>query len=299
MLHLLNIAPPASPAIPTAQYIRNIQPLTFFEKYTAQLENIVVVYGPKLVAGFVFLFLGWWIIRIIVKGLGRIMEARDIDPTLRPFLKSLLSISLKVMLILSVASQIGIQTTSFVAALGAAGLAIGLALQGSLANFAGGILILAFKPFKVGDFIGTQKYDGTVIEIQILYTILNTSDNKKVIIPNGVLSNNEVVNFTANDNRRIDTKISIGYSSDLLKAKEILTELLASNELILKDPAPIVGVGELTDNAMVFNIWAWVKRADYIAVKYNIHEMAKIKFDAAGIKLPWSELEPVFGKTNP
>jgi small conductance mechanosensitive channel len=276
--------------------IKDIKAVSQFEKFVDHAQGMAVEYGPKVIIGFVILVLGWWVIRILVRGLNRLMIARDIDPTLRPFLKSLLSISLKVLLLLSVASQIGIQTTSFVAALGAAGLAIGLALQGSLANFAGGILILVFKPFKVGDFIGTQKYDGTVSEIQILYTILNTTDNKKIVIPNGVLSNNEVVNYSANDNRRIDLKINIGYSSNLLKAKEIIEKTITANTLILKDPEPIVGVGELTENSIVFNVWIWVKRADFHNVKHQLQEMIKLGFDEAGIKLPWSELEPFTGK---
>lgn len=283
-------------ALPKPPDIQNIPAVNHFEKYARHAEDLALEYGPKVLFGFIVLVLGWWVIRIIVRGLNRLMVSRDIDPTLRPFLKSMISISLKILLLLSVASQIGIQTTSFMAALGAAGLAIGLALQGSLANFAGGILILAFKPFKVGDFIGTQKYEGTVSEIQILYTVLNTTDNKKVVIPNGLLSNNEVVNFSANDNRRIDIKISVGYSSDLLKTKEIIEKTVDANELVLKDPAPIIGVGELTDNAILFNIWIWVKRENYTKVKHDIQQMIKIGFDAGGIKLPWSELEPIMGK---
>jgi small conductance mechanosensitive channel len=284
--------------LPATGEIKNIQAVSRVESYVNHLHDLVMLYGPRLVMGLLFLLIGWWVIRILVKALNRLMIARDIDPTLRPFLKSLLSITLKILLLLTVASQIGIQTTSFMAALGAAGLAIGLALQGSLANFAGGILILVFKPFRVGDFIGTQKYDGTVSEIQILYTILNTSDNKKIVIPNGVLSNNEVVNYSANDNRRIDLKIIIGYSSDLLKAKEVLQKVVDANALVMKDPAPIIGVGELTDNSISFNVWIWVKRPDYQNVKHQVTEMIKIEFDKAGIKLPWSELEPIFGKNK-
>jgi small conductance mechanosensitive channel len=278
--------------------IKNIQAVSHFEKILNHAEQMLLVNGPKVIIGFFILVFGWWIIRILVRAFNRIMIARDIDPTLRPFLKSLLSISLKILLLLSVAAQIGIQTTSFMAALGAAGLAIGLALQGSLANFAGGILILVFKPFKVGDFIGTQKYDGTVSEIQILYTILNTSDNKKIVIPNGLLSNNEVVNYSANDNRRIDLKITVGYSSDLLKAKEIIQKVVESNDFVLKEPVPVIGVGELTDNAISFNVWVWVKRVDYQEVRHQVMEMVKLEFDKAGIKLPWSELEPIIRKNN-
>ena len=266
--------------------LQKVQAVTTVERYTEHLKKLVLEYGPRAVLAFVVLVFGWWLIRVVVKGLERVMEVREIDPTLRPFLRSLLSISLKVMLLLSVASQIGIQTTSFVAALGAAGLAIGLALQGSLANFAGGILILTFKPFKVGDFIGAQNYEGKVSEIQILYTILNTADNKKVVIPNGLLSNNSVVNFSANENRRVDLKINVDPGSNLSKAKEIIKNVVESNPLILKDPEPIIGVHDLTDSSITFVCWIWVKKDDYLTVKHQVHEIIKIQFDEAGIKLP-------------
>src|SRR5665213_1340715 len=220
------------PAPVAKQIKQGEQAISLFEKYSAHIKKMILQYGPGIILGLVVLVLGWWLIRILVKALYRLMMAMDIDPTLRPFLKSMISISLKVMLLLSVASQIGIQTTSFMAALGAAGLAIGLALQGSLANFAGGILILVFKPFRAGDFIGTQKYEGKVTEIQILYTILHTADNKKVVIPNGLLSNHEVVNFSANAIRRIDMKISISSDSNVLKAKEIMQKVVHDLSLI-------------------------------------------------------------------
>ena len=171
------------------------------------------------------------------------------------------------------------------------GLAIGLALQGSLANFAGGILILIFKPFKAGDYIGTQKYEGKVSEIQILYIILNTADNKKVVIPNGLLSNNEVVNFSANDNRRVDLKFKVSFESDLSKAKKILEEVVSANPLIFTDPAPVIGVNDLSDASIEFICWIWVKKEDYLAVKHQVHEMVKRGFDAAGIKLASNNIE--------
>lgn len=281
----------AIPAPVATEIKQGEKELSLFEKYTQHIKDLTVMYGPRIIIGLIVLIIGWWLIRMFVKAINRIMLARDIDPTLRPFLKSLISISLKVMLLISVASQIGIQTTSFMAALGAAGLAIGLALQGSLANFAGGILILVFKPFKAGDYIGTQKYEGQVSEIQILYTILNTSDNKKVVIPNGLLSNNEIVNFSANDNRRVDLKFKINFDSDLNRAKEILEEVVSANPMIFTDPAPVIGVNDLTESAIEFVCWIWVKRDDYLAVKHQVQEMAKKAFDAAGIKLASRNIE--------
>ncbi len=268
--------------------LNNVKAVTTFERYSDHVKTLVIIYGPRVLEGVLVLIIGWWLIRFVVRALNRLMIAREIDPTLRPFLKSLLSISLKVMLLLSVASQIGVQTTSFVAALGAAGLAVGLALQGSLANFAGGVLILFFKPFRAGDYIGAQSFEGKVTEIQILYTILTTADNKKVVIPNGLLSNNSVVNFSANENRRVDLKINVDTGSDLAKAKKIIEKVVASNALILNDPAPIIGVHDLTDNAMTFVCWIWVKKDDFLAVKHSVHEMIKMRFDEAGIKLPSS-----------
>jgi small conductance mechanosensitive channel len=262
------------------------KPVTNAERYVNHLHSLLIRYGPRIVMGLIFLVIGWWIINLIVRGLGHLMKIRDVDPTLRPFLRSVTSISLKMLLILSASSMMGIETTSFMAALGAAGLAVGLALQGSLSNFAGGVLILLFKPFRVGDFIEARGHEGTVKEIQILYTLLVTVDNKKVIIPNGNLSNNDVVNFTANDNRRIDLKIAISANSELLKAKEILIKAAQVDYRILKDPSPTIGVDNLVDNAVVFNCFVWVKRTDLGDVKHDLLERIKLEFDKAGIQLP-------------
>jgi small conductance mechanosensitive channel len=274
------------PALPRSAEQLVKKPVTNAERYINHLHSILIRYGPRVVVGLIFLLLGWWIINLIVRALGHIMKIRDVDPTLRPFLRSVTSISLKMLLILSASSMMGIETTSFMAALGAAGLAVGLALQGSLSNFAGGVLILLFKPFRVGDFIGARGYEGTVKEIQILYTIMVTVDNKKVVIPNGNLSNNDVVNFTAHDNRRIDLKIGINPGSDLMKAKEVLVAATQADYRILKEPSPTVGVESLVDNAVIFNCFVWVKRTDLGDVKHDLLERIKLEFDKAGIQLP-------------
>lgn len=274
------------PALPKSAERLVKKPVTNAERYVNHLHNLLIRYGPRIVMGLIFLVIGWWIINLIVRGLGHLMKIRDVDPTLRPFLRSVTSISLKMLLILSASSMMGIETTSFMAALGAAGLAVGLALQGSLSNFAGGVLILLFKPFRVGDFIEARGHEGTVKEIQILYTLLVTVDNKKVIIPNGNLSNNDVVNFSANDNRRIDLKIGISANSDLLKAKEVLLIASQADHRILKDPVPSIGVDGLVDNAVIFNCFVWVKRTDLGDVKHDLLERIKLGFDAAGIQLP-------------
>ena len=233
--------------------------------YTGKAVELLMGYGPKLLLAIVTLIIGLWIIKLFVKAFGRTMERSKTDVSLQRFLLSLVGILLKVMLVISVASMIGIQMTSFIAILGAAGLTVGLALQGSLANFAGGVLILLFKPFKIGDFIGAAGHTGTVNEIQIFNTILKTPDNKTIIIPNGALSNASITNFSAELTRRVDMTFGVGYSDDIKKAKEILEVLLKSDSRVLNDPASMVVVSELADSSVNF------------AVKLSITEKGGIK----------------------
>ncbi|RYD83201.1 MAG: mechanosensitive ion channel [Sphingobacteriales bacterium] len=261
-------------------------PVEKIETYADRAKEAFFYYAPKIGIALLVLFIGLWLINLLVRGINRIMLARDVDPTLRPFLKTITSIALKLMLFLTVAGMIGIETTSFVAALGAAGLAIGLALQGSLSNFAGGVLILLFKPFRVNDTIEAQGHVGTVKEIQILYTILVTADNKKVIIPNGNLSNNDVVNYTAMENRRLDLKINVAYHADLQKAKAILFAIIDADERILKEPIPQIGVSMLADTGVNLSIMVWLKRENYGNVQFYIYESAKMAFEKEGIDMP-------------
>jgi small conductance mechanosensitive channel len=254
--------------------------------YADRVHDIFIAYGPRVVIALATLVLGFWAIRLLTRALNRLMRLRDVDPTLRPFLKSITSIALKILLLLTVAGMIGIQTTSFVAALGAAGLAIGLALQGSLSNFAGGVLILLFKPFRVGDTIESRGHIGTVDEIQILYTTLITADNKKVVIPNGVLSNNDIVNFSGLPTRRIDLKLALSYESDVSRAKEIILQIARSESRILKDPEPSVGVSGLADTGVHLIAYLWVQRADFLPVQHAVFEAVKNAFDKEGIHSP-------------
>ena len=246
-------------------------------------------YGPKLLMAIVTLIVGLWIIKILVKAFAKGMERSKIEVSLRSFLLSLVRIMLKVMLVISVASMIGLQMTSFVAILGAAGLAVGLALQGSLANFAGGVLILLFKPFKVGDFVDAGGHTGTIKEIQIFNTILKTPDNKTIIIPNGNLSNGSITNFSTEPIRRIDMTFGIGYSDDIQKAKETLEALLKSDSRILDDPAPTVAISELGDSSVNFAVRPWCNSADYWGVYFDIHEKVKLEFDKAEISIPFPQ----------
>jgi small conductance mechanosensitive channel len=279
---------PASALIEIERLLQE-KPVIHIEKietYADRAHDILMRYGPRVIIALATLLAGFWVISLISKGMLRLMRARDVDPTLRPFLKSITSIGLKILLLLTVAGMIGIQTTSFVAALGAAGLAIGLALQGSLSNFAGGVLILLFKPFRVGDTIESRGHVGTVDEIQILYTTLITADNKKVVIPNGVLSNNDMVNYSALPVRRIDLKLTLAYESDLGKAREIILQLTRSEKRILPDPAPSIGVTGLTDTGVHMDAYFWVQRTDFLPVKYAMYEAVKSAFDKAGIRSP-------------
>ncbi len=259
------------------------------QSYVQKLIGLAVEYGPKLLLAILVLVIGLWVIRIVLKAANKTMERSNVEISLRKFLSSLFGIILKVLLLISVASMIGIATTSFVAILGAAGLAVGLALQGGLANFAGGVIILIFKPFKVGDFIDAQGYNGTVHEITIFTTILKTPDNKTVIIPNGALSNGSTVNFSTEPKRRVDMTFGIGYGDSIEKAKKVLARLVDSDDRILKDPAPQIVVGELGDSSVNFNVRVWCDASNYWGIYFDTQEKVKLTFDAEGISIPFPQ----------
>ncbi len=258
------------------------------EQLTETAITLGMTYGPKLVLAIVTLIIGLWIVNRIVRTADKHFTAKA-DPTLGRFMSSLFSVILKAVLLIAVASMVGIETTSFIAVLGAAGLAVGLALQGSLSNFAGGVLILLFKPFKVGDVIDAQGYIGTVKEIQIFNTVLKTGDNRIVIIPNGQLSNNSLVNINREETRRVDFVFGIGYSDDIDKAKAVLEELVAKDERILKDPAHLIVVSALADSSVNFTVRVWVNTADYWGVNFAMQEAVKKAFDEKGISIPFPQ----------
>lgn len=260
------------------------------EYYAQELRNLAMNYAPKLAGAIITLIIGIYIINKLVRLLRKTMNKGQVDPTLAPFIASLTNIGLKAMLIISIASMLGIQTTSFVAILGAAGLAVGLALQGSLANFAGGVLILLFKPFKVGDVIESQGFLGSVTGIQIFNTILNTPDNKKIIIPNGALASGPITNFTAEDKRRVDMEFGIGYGDDIKKAKEVLSKIIAEDSRILNEPAePFIAVKSLGDSCVNLVVRAWAKSSDYWGIYFDMQEKVKLTFDQAGISIPFPQ----------
>jgi len=243
------------------------------------------------VAAIAVLIIGLWAIKAITRAVTRGIESRDIDETLKPFLVSIVNILLKVMLVISVLSMLGVQMTSFIAVLGAAGLAVGMALSGTLQNFAGGAMILIFRPFKVGDFIEAQGHAGTVSSIQVFNTVLKTPDNKTVIIPNGELSNASMVNFSTEKERRVDWTIGIGYGDDVDKARQVMQALCDQDDRILKEPALTIAVSELGDNSVNFAVRAWVKSEDYWPVYFEMNEKVYKAFDQEGLNIPYPQMD--------
>lgn len=259
--------------------------------YWESAQGMIVEYGMKLIYAVIVLVIGLWIIKAITNGIKKLMKKRNFDESLVPFLTSMLNMLLKVMLIISIMSMLGIQMTSFIAILGAVGLAVGMALSGTLQNFAGGVMILIFKPFKAGDFIEAQGYIGVVHEIQIFITVLTTVDNKTVIIPNGGLSNGSLINYSAQETRRVDWTFGIGYGDKAADAREILMGLMNADERILKDPAPFVGLSELGDSSVNFATRAWVKGDDYWNVFFDMNENVYNAFNEKGISIPFPQMD--------
>jgi small conductance mechanosensitive channel len=257
---------------------------------TDQLIGLAFEKGPGLLLALFTLVLGWWGINILARFLRKALNRSKSDISqLSSFFSKFLSFGLKIMLLVSVASMIGIETTSFIAVLGAAGLAVGLALQGSLANFAGGILIILFKPFKVGDFIDGSGGTGTVTKIDLLHTVLLTVDNKVIIIPNGQLSNNSVTNFSREELRRVDFNIGIAYHSDIKEARKVALDMLGQDELVLKDPDPVAYISSLDDSSMNLSIRSWTRTENYWAVYFSNLERIKEAFDKHQIVIPFPQ----------
>ncbi|SNR28978.1 small conductance mechanosensitive channel [Maribacter sedimenticola] len=244
---------------------------------------------PNVIIAIILLVLGTYIIRFINKMVRKFFLRKDYDLALETFLQSFISIALKIILFVLVITQLGVQTTSLVAILASAGLAIGLALQGSLANFAGGVLILLFKPFRIGDFISAQGVDGTVREISIFTTKVSTFGNQIAVIPNGQLSNNTIINYNALDTRRDKIDVGIGYGSNIKQAKEILLAIVNERDTILKAPAPEVYVGELADSSVNLTLRFWANNPDFWAAHFYVLEEIKYRFDAAGIEIPFPQ----------
>jgi small conductance mechanosensitive channel len=259
------------------------------DRYADTAVELSMSYGPKLLLAIFTLLLGLWLIRLVNKGVSRAMEHGKIDETLRPFLGSLTNVVLKGVLFVSVISMIGVETTSLIAMLGAMGLAIGLALQGSLANFAGGVLILFFQPYKVGDVIEAQSFVGVIKEIQIFNTIMLTLDNQRVIIPNGIMSNDCIKNVFAEDTRRVDMVFGVSYTDDVAKVRSVLQEVISKDNRILADPGPDIFLAEHGDSSINWKVRVWVESADYWPVYFAMHEEVKLAFDREQISIPFPQ----------
>ncbi len=258
------------------------------DQYVQKAIELTIEYAPQLILAILTLVIGMWIINRVLKLADNSLQ-KKFDPTLTKFVHSLASVMLRALLLISVASMIGIETTSFIAVLGAAGLAVGLALQGNLSNFASGVLILVFKPFKVGDVIDGAGYVGTVREIQIFTTVVMTPDNRKVIIPNSNLANNPLINISAESTRRVDMVFGIGYGDDIDKAKGVIQSLIEADSRILKDPAPAIVVSELADSSVNLTVRTWTATSDYWGVFFDMQENVKKKFDQEGVSIPFPQ----------
>lgn len=256
-------------------------------EYIEKLEELLIEYTPKILVALAILVIGLFAINIVVKTTKNILKKRNVDVTLQKFLGDLISWALKLLLFITVVAKLGIETASFAAIIAAAGLAVGLALQGSLGNFAGGVLIMIFKPFKIGDVIEAQGEIGAVKEIEIFTTKLTGLSNKEIIIPNGTLSNGNIVNYSTEGTRRVDLVIGVSYDADIKETKKVLTDVLTSHAKVLKDPAPSVTVLELADSSVNFAVRPWCKTADYWTVYFDVTEATKLALDKAGIEIPY------------
>lgn len=260
--------------------------------WTKIIENFtptVLEYAPKVALAIITIIIGFWIANKVAGLIAKGMQNRNTDPSLTGFVKDLVKILIKAIVLISAAGMVGIETTSFVAILGAAGLAVGLALQGSLANFAGGVLLLLFKPIKVGDLIEAQGYTGVVKAINVFVTTLTTPDNKTVVIPNGPLSNGSITNYTTLGKLRVDLLIGISYDADIQQARNVIMEVMKNDPKVLQDPAPSVNVNDLGDSSVNLAVRPYATVADYWDVYFGIQEKAKVALDKAGIEIPYPQ----------
>jgi small conductance mechanosensitive channel len=259
------------------------------DEYMNVAVEMIRTYGTKILAAIVILIVGRILAGILTGVVQRLMVRHKADSTLTKFVVSLTKIALMTFVVIAAIRALGVETTSFVAVIGAAGLAIGLAMQGTLANFAAGVMLIIFKPFKAGDYIEGGGASGTVDAVQIFNTILKTPDNKLVIIPNSKMTGDNITNYSAMEQRRIDLVFGIGYDDDIKKAKATLERILAEDNRVLKDPAPTVAVGALGESSINFVVRPWVKTSDYWAVLFDITEKVKLTFDAEGISIPFPQ----------
>ncbi len=262
-----------------------------FQMYWEKFIDLVIRYGGKFIIALLIWIIGLFVIKLVSRLAGKGMEHSKVELTLSKFIISLLNFSLKILLLVTCISLVGIKMTAFIALIGAMGLAFGLALQGSLSNFAGGILINFLKPYKIGDFIETGGILGTVKEISIFNTVLNTPDNKRIILPNSNVSNNNITNYSAEPTRRVDLFFGVDYNTDMERARQIIGEVIASHHKTLKDPPPFIRVGKFSASSIDITVRIWVEAADYWDVYFDILEQVKSAFDEAGIVIPFQQVD--------
>ena len=259
------------------------------ENVVETLQAWIAVYGLKILGAIVILVVGRWVSRALANLLRRVLTGRKIEATLVGFAVNLTYAALLTFVIIAALGNLGIQTTSFIAVLGAAGLAVGFALQGSLSNFAAGVLLIVFRPFKVGDVIEAAGVIGVVEDLQIFTTQLRSGDNKTIIVPNGKLAGDNIVNYSSKGTRRVDMSFGVSYGDDIRRVKEVIWEVLNADERVLKDPEPVVAVSELADSSVNFVVRPWVASGDYWAVLWDVTEKMKLRFDAEGISIPFPQ----------
>ncbi|MDY6828268.1 MAG: mechanosensitive ion channel [Pseudomonadota bacterium] len=254
-------------------------------------QAFIALYGLKIIAAILIFVIGRWVTKLVTSGVRRAMESREVDPTLVGFTSALVQYALLAFVIIAALGELGIQTASFIAILGAAGLAVGLALQGSLSNFAAGVLIILFRPFKSGDFIDAGGAMGIVEQIHVFHTKMRSADNKAIIVPNSSIMGGNITNFSAKETRRVDLVIGVSYDAYIPDAKKLLREVVESDERVLEDPAVFVAVTELADSSVNFTIRAWVNSADWWPTLCDLTENIKLKLDEAGIGIPYPQMD--------
>ena len=265
--------------------------LSSIEKIADKLLDWAMSNGVKILIGLIILGVGWKVIKKLMKIFNSFSSRKEIDSTLHSFLGAFLELALKALLIICVLGYVGFEITGLAAVLASAGFALGLALQGSLSNFAGGVIILVMRPFQIGDYIESSSHSGTVEKIELFYTHLITPDNKAIMIPNGALSNSTIVNYSSKDTRRVDLVFGVGYEEDILHVKRVLSNIIDSCDLILKNPEPFINIFEHGDSSVNIAVRVWTKTSDYWNVYFYLIEQAKIKFDEENINIPYPQMD--------
>ena len=261
------------------------------ERMLEKLYEWVITRGVNMFFGVIFLSIGWKVINKTLKRIRRILESKNADPTITRFLDNVMNVTLKTVLIIIILQYIGVNLTGLTTIVASAGVALSLALKGSLANLAGGVIILVARPFNVGDFIETTEHSGVVEKISIFYTYLVTFDNKQILIPNGILTDSSIVNYSSKEIRRVDITFSVSYEEDVIRVKNVLINILKKNELVLEEPEFFVGISMHGDSAINFIVKAWCKTEDYWTIYYDLLETVKIKFDEEGISIPYPQMD--------